>query len=119
MHRYVYPLGLALLLASPAYAQLSSHTGNHADRTQITPAPITLRDAVALALANNPELSAAQRELEAVDATVIQAGARPNPELSALMEDTRKSSRTTTLQINQPIELGGKRQARIDAAERS
>ncbi|MFX5718278.1 TolC family protein, partial [Acinetobacter baumannii] len=48
-----------------------------------------------------------------------QAGARPNPEFSALLEDTRKSTRTTTYLINQPIELGGKRSARIEAAQRA
>jgi cobalt-zinc-cadmium efflux system outer membrane protein len=108
MYTRFYPLGLALLLACPAYT--------HA---QEAATPITLSNAVALALDNNPELSAARHELEAVDATVTQAGARPNPELSTLMEDTRKSTRTTTIQLNQPIELGGKRAARIGAAERA
>lgn len=122
MSRYCYPLGLALLLAGPThtYAQLLS--GEHADyasRQQEAAAPLTLANAMALALAHNPELSAARRELEAVDATIVQAGARPNPELSALMEDTRKSTRTTTFQLNQAIELGGKRGARIDSAERA
>jgi cobalt-zinc-cadmium efflux system outer membrane protein len=38
--------------------------------------------------------------------------------LATLVEDTRSATRTTTLQLNQPVELGGKRAARIDAAER-
>ena len=71
-----------------------------------------------LALGANPELSAASRELEALDATITQAHVRPNPELSTLFEGTRPATRTTTLQLNQPIELGGKRGARIEAAER-
>src|SRR5450830_1286291 len=104
MYTRFYPLGLALLLACPVYT--------HA---QEPATPLTLSNAVALALDNNPELSAARHELEAVDATVTQAGARPNPELSTLMEDTRKSTRTTTIQLNQPIELGGKRAARVGA----
>uniref|UniRef100_UPI00058E064B TolC family protein n=1 Tax=Herbaspirillum lusitanum TaxID=213312 RepID=UPI00058E064B len=108
MYTRFYPLGLALLLACPAYT--------HAQEAATSPTlNITLNNAVALALDNNPELSAARHELEAVDATVTQAGARPNPELSTLMEDTRKSTRTTTIQLNQPIELGGKRAARIGA----
>jgi hypothetical protein len=69
-------------------------------------------------LEQNKTLAAARKEIEAADATILQAGARPNPEFSALIEDTRKSSRTTTYQINQPIELGGKRSARIEAAQR-
>ena len=62
-----------------------------------------------MALASNAELSAARRELEAAEGPVLQGGARPNPELSFLLEDTQRATRTTTLQINQPIELGGKR----------
>ena len=44
----------------------------------------------------------------------------PNPVLSAQVEDTRyRDTRTTTVQISQPLELGGKRSARIAAAERA
>lgn len=77
-----------------------------------------MASAIEMALASNAELSAARRELEAADGPVMQGGARPNPELSFLMEDTQRATRTTTLQINQPIELGAKRAARITAAER-
>jgi cobalt-zinc-cadmium efflux system outer membrane protein len=89
-----------------------------APRASEPAAPLTLNAALELALGANPELSAAGRELEALDATITQAQARPNPVLSALIEDTRREARTTTLQLNQPIELGGKRGARIEAAER-
>jgi cobalt-zinc-cadmium efflux system outer membrane protein len=34
------------------------------------------------------------------------------------MEDTRSESRTTTVQLTQPIELGGKRSARVELADR-
>jgi cobalt-zinc-cadmium efflux system outer membrane protein len=82
-------------------------------------APLNLASAIELALSANAELAAAARELQAVEGTVIQAGIRPNPEISTLVEDTQKrATRTTTLQINQPIELGGKRAARIESAER-
>lgn len=49
----------------------------------------------------------------------MQARVIPNPELQTLVEDTRKSTRTSTAQMNIPIELGGKRSARINAAERT
>jgi len=108
---------LALPLA--AWAQIPQ-TGleQGAPRASESAAPLTLNAALELALGANPDLSAAGRELEALDATITQAQARPNPELSALIEDTRRETRTTTLQLNQPIELGGKRGARIEAAER-
>ena len=120
--RALIPLGSAVLLGlsihaasaqSPAVAAAPS-TGNTAQATE----PLTLQDALTQAMASNAELSAARRELEAAEGPVLQGGTRPNPELSVLLEDTQRATRTTTLQINQPIELGGKRAARITAAER-
>lgn len=126
MRRRLLPLGLAALLFNPSFAQTVDAGSNgayetrgaHALRAAEPAAPLTLKAALELALGANPELSAAGRELDAVEATITQAGVRPNPQISTLIEDTRKSTRTTTLQLNQPIELGGKRAARIDAAER-
>ncbi len=77
-----------------------------------------MNTALEKAYAANPELAAAQNALLALDGTVLQAETRPNPELQATVEDTRSATRTSTLQLNQRIELGGKRSARIDAAER-
>lgn len=71
-----------------------------------------------MALGANPDLAAARREVQAVEATIRQARVRPNPLISTFTEDTQRSTRSTTLQLNQPIELGGKRAARIAAAER-
>lgn len=79
---------------------------------------LTLQGALAKAMSSNAELSAAMRELEASEGPVLQGAARPNPELSFLLEDTRQATRTTTLQITQPIEWAAKRAARIGAAER-
>ncbi|MEK9815940.1 MAG: TolC family protein, partial [Limnobacter sp.] len=79
---------------------------------------LTLNTALERAYAANPELAAARNALLAQDGTIRQAETRPNPELQALVEDTRSATRTSTLQLNQRIELGGKRSARIDAAER-
>ncbi|NHC08279.1 TolC family protein [Azonexus fungiphilus] len=80
---------------------------------------LTLSTAIELALTSNPELSAANNELRAVEGAVIQAGVLPNPEISTAVEDTQnKATRTTTIQISQRIELGGKRSARVTSAER-
>ncbi|MCZ2495279.1 cobalt-zinc-cadmium resistance protein [Xylophilus sp. Kf1] len=78
--------------------------------------PITLDGAIARVLSRNPEIAAAGREQQATEGALLQAGLRPNPELSALEEDLRRGRRTTTLQLTQPIELGGKREARTRAA---
>jgi cobalt-zinc-cadmium efflux system outer membrane protein len=82
------------------------------------PQIVMLPQAIDLALRNNPEIAAALHEVDALKGVRQQAGAIPNPELAYLIEDLRKETRTTTAQINQPIELGGKRSARIVAAER-
>ena len=83
-----------------------------------TPTTLTLDAAVRLALAHNPTLAIARLELQAMEAAELQAGARPNPELGVLVEDTRSASRTTTVQLSQAIELGGKRAARLSVAAR-
>lgn len=81
-------------------------------------APLTLAAALDLALKGNPDIAVARRELEATEGAVIQGYAYPNPGASYLLEDTRQATRTTTLQVDQLIELGGKRAARVNAAER-
>ena len=125
-------LGLAAVIVSPlvtsALAQPLAAPGmGNSSASQPFPGPgkvepagpLDLASAIDLALSANPALAAAARELQAVEGAVIQAGVRPNPEISTLVEDTQqKATRTTTLQINQAIELGGKRAARIASAER-
>lgn len=80
-------------------------------------ASLSLDVALQLALSANADLSAARQEVAAVDASVIQAGVRPNPDVSASIEDLQKKTRTSTVQLNQILELGGKRTARVKAAE--
>lgn len=79
--------------------------------------PLSLAQAIAWALAGNPELAAATRQFEATEGQVLQGRARPNPELAYALEDTRSRTRTQSWQLNLPIELGGKRAARTQAAE--
>ena len=80
--------------------------------------PLTLEAALALAAGANADLSAARHELLAVDGAVQQAGLLPNPSLSVERVDTRRDTRETTFLLSQPLELGGKRQARVQAALR-
>lgn len=78
---------------------------------------ITLADALNLALSANPDLSVVLREREAMSGVRLQAATRPNPSISTLMEDTRNSTRQTTILLDQPIELGNKRDNRIKSAD--
>ncbi|MES2534919.1 MAG: TolC family protein [Pseudomonadota bacterium] len=125
MHKLFWPLSLAALVHVAAFAQAQTVSpGRTAPvfvaASAISPAGIlSLPAALDLAFEANPEIAVARREVDANDGAVHQAGLWRNPELAAAVEDTQKATRTTTLQLNQPIELGGKRQARVTAAERS
>lgn len=75
------------------------------------------------ALSHNPDLSAAQSHVDAADSATVQAGTRPNPGLSLEAENFGGSgpnsgwdSAETTLLLSQPVETGGKRQARTTLA---
>ena len=70
-------------------------------------ASLTLEAALDLALKANPDLLSAQQEVRAIEGSVLQAGVRPNPDVAASIEDFRKATRTTTVQLNQALELGG------------
>ncbi|PFG22033.1 cobalt-zinc-cadmium efflux system outer membrane protein [Pseudomonas lurida] len=81
--------------------------------------PLTLDAALQTAFANNPDLAAAQWEIGIAEGARQQAGLIPNPVASWDAEDTRSSTRTTTVKLSQTLELGGKRSARIDVASRA
>ncbi|WP_420223877.1 TolC family protein [Pigmentiphaga litoralis] len=81
--------------------------------------PLTLAQALERASAGSFFLSAAARDIDIAEGEAIQAATRPNPEVGTSMEDTRHASRVTTAQIGLPIELGGKRAARMTAADAS
>ena len=99
-------------LAMLAAVSLSLWCGSAA----ATPAPIDLPAAIRLALAQ-PGLRATEHEVDASEADVDQAGRYPNPTLDYLREGQQAGTRTTTMQISQPIELGGKRRARVALAQ--
>lgn len=125
MRTLFVPLAVMALAVSPAFSQTDAGSNpspllrQAAARTAEPAGPLDLRSAIALAQRANPGLSSAAREQEASDAAVLQAGAWPNPVLEAQVEDLRRGNRTTTLLLSQPVELGGKRAARVTAAERA
>lgn len=117
MRRLFVPLACAALLSSLAQAQPTGSAPAPSTPTAAAPA-LTLAQAVQTALQQNPQLRAATAELEASDGALRQAGLIPNPVLSAEQEDTRSETRTTTVQLSQTLELGGKRAARVALAQR-
>jgi len=85
---------------------------------------ITLAEALARTLRGSPELAANDWEIRMAEARVLQAGLRPNPELSIDIENPTGSGpyksgdlMENTLTLSQLIELSGKRPARIQAAQ--
>lgn len=78
---------------------------------------LSLSDSLNLALKANPDIAVAIREREAIVGTKVQAATRPNPFVSTSIQDTRSATRQIYLQLNQEIELGNKRTARIEAAD--
>lgn len=79
-------------------------------------ARIDLPAAIRLAL-EQPAVRGAAHEVAASVAAAGQAGHYPNPELEYLQEGRQAGTRTTTLQLRQPIELGDKRRARLALAQ--
>jgi len=82
-----------------------------------------LREALALALMQNPELAAFSWDIRAAEATALQEGLPPNPELALEVENVGGTGAArsfrgaeTTLSLGQAIELGGKRLKRFRAA---
>jgi outer membrane protein, heavy metal efflux system len=85
---------------------------------------LTMRDALARAVAASPRLTAAERDVGIATGQRIQAGTLLNPELSYEQDDSFGSgkyrgtkSAETTLQISQAFEWFGKRDARVAAGQ--
>ena len=80
---------------------------------------VTANEAVASALARNGELQAARATLAAARARVRQARLRANPMLEASRaQQIGGSDNNTMVNGTLPLELGGRRSARITVAER-
>ncbi len=80
---------------------------------------LTIDQAVAYALEHNGELLASRKEIDAASALVKQAAFRANPKVDASVSKTIiGADNNITLNGMLPLELGGRRTARIRVAER-
>jgi outer membrane protein, heavy metal efflux system len=82
---------------------------------------LSVNELVEKALANNGELIAFRLDIDRARARLRQAGLRPNPSIdlqhtTGKLTNTKGES-TTSIGVSLPIELGGKRQRRIDLAQ--
>lgn len=84
--------------------------------------PLTLRAAIQSAVERNPSLKGFEYRLRAQDARLSSAGQKPAPELALELENAAGSGELrgtqaaeTTVSISQVLELGGKRDARLQS----
>lgn len=87
-------------------------------------APLTLDDALASARTGSPGMEAADADVRATTAGRTVAGLRPNPSFQGQVENVAGtgpykglSGSETTVGFSLPIELGGKRSARVAVAD--
>lgn len=113
-------LHLAAARSALVAAALAAAHGAAAD-----PAP-PFRDLLIQARATAPRLAEAAATVRQTEGLARQAGARPNPSVGVVVENIGGSgpyggwsAAETTVQVEQPLELGGKRAARIDAGRAS
>lgn len=85
--------------------------------------PLSLEHAWALTLLHSPALKAYSYDIRAAEARQIQAALRPNPTLDIEVEDFGGSGELsgfdaaeTTVFVSQPLELGHKREKRMQTA---
>lgn len=119
------PLGAGLVVNRPATG--ADPTAPPTASRDNPTGRINLRDAVALALRQSPELASYGWEIRARESAAIQAGRPANPILDVLFEDlgatgptvdaSRVAQPQATIQLSQLFELGGKRSARRALAE--
>jgi len=82
-------------------------------------AGVTADQAVVLALENNAEILAVRKEVEAARAMVKQSKLRPNPTLNATgARQLGGMGNNQMVEVMLPLELGGRRSARIAVAQK-
>lgn len=117
MHRVVAALLAVASCASIAQAQSAAPPPSSSP-------PYTLERALIAAGASSPSLEAADAGVRAAGAARTVAGLRPNPQVQVQVENVGGSglyrgtqSAETTAGLALPIELGGKRSARVAVAD--
>jgi len=86
------------------------------------PQRLSIEEAIAIAVTAQPEVLAAQKEIEAAEGRTLQAGRIANPEISAVYNEMPTGlsfgeAGEQDISLSQIIEFPGKRGARIEFAE--
>lgn len=119
--RLILVAACAAILASSPGARAAAPAG---DGAPFASSSLGLAQALAEAEARAPALVAAEAEVEAARGKLRQAGFRPNPELTVEIENVAgsgpyrgASGAETTVSLNQRLDLGGRRSARLAHAQ--
>ncbi|MGI8811994.1 MAG: TolC family protein [Pyrinomonadaceae bacterium] len=110
-----FPILLLIFATVSGIAVGQTTTSRYLDGTS----GMTADEAVRIALENNGELIAMRKERDAATALVRQARLRPNPSVEFSRQDQIGGKDNDTMIAGSlPLELGGRRSARIAVAER-
>jgi cobalt-zinc-cadmium efflux system outer membrane protein len=112
----LFCLTVGLLPAVPLPVRAAAEAGQPA-----SPRALSLEEALATALRNRPELAAVRLELGVIPEKLKEAGQLANPELGFELDNLGSNldgdEVEATISIQQPIETGGKRKARLRKVE--
>src|SRR5437899_7996210 len=104
-------LAVALTLAAPPVgrgeAQSTSPAGD-----------VTVDELVTRAVGENPDIRAAQADVEAARGRLVQAGLRPNPMLELGGQKALSTDNNLTVGVTVPLDLNGRKEGRVGVAER-
>ena len=117
MHQWRTLLSILILIAVAV-------SGIHAqEKPAVSKRPITLAEALEIFMRQNLELVAARYDIETADAEKLTARLRPNPQITVGLSDLPVNfsgpfikEQTYDYGVSRAIELGGKRNKRIDVA---
>ncbi len=121
-YRVILVIALTLMSRESAvyvFGQAPTPTPDRMSRYLDQAGGMTADAAAALALENNGELQASRKEVDAMRALVKQAGLRPNPTLNASgAKQISGVDNNAMAEVMLPLELGGRRAARIAVAQK-
>src|SRR5437867_5025993 len=79
---------------------------------------VTVDELVTRAVAENPDIRAAQADVEAARGRLIQAGLRPNPMLELGGQRALSTDNNLTVGVTLPLDLNRRKEGRVGVAER-
>ncbi len=105
----VVVLALAVVGGGPSFGHAQS---------QPPAGEITVDELVARALAENPDVLAAQADVDAAKGRLVQAGLRPNPMLELGGQKALGTDNNVMVGLSVPLDLNRRKEGRVGVAER-